>query len=334
MTDTRKFLLPAALAAAAVGLSACESVKGGAMSPKAKGFVTITSLGSHDGEMCRRDRAMVFEDPKGLRILYDPGRTVMGPKDPRLGRIDVVILSSVHGDHLGDRRGARVNQGTCARPTLRVRTAKFSNTVEVAVGTNAKLIAGGEMRTYLSNRMKKAGGNPKNMLPLRPGGKRVIKAVKIAAITTVHSNGLGAGFLEGSLKAQMGANGLTAYTGPDSGFVLTFTNGLVVYVSGDTGHTSDMETIVRRFYKAELAIVHMGDGFTMGPEEAAFAVNDLIRAKATIPVHANEVSTQGGAVRAKSKVAKFKKLAKMPVHIPLSGKAMKFDGDANCVSGC
>jgi hypothetical protein len=44
--------------------------------------VKITPLGSHDGEFCRLDRAMVFEDPDGTRALYDAGRTVAGPDVP------------------------------------------------------------------------------------------------------------------------------------------------------------------------------------------------------------------------------------------------------------
>ena len=40
--------------------------------------VKVTPLGSHDGEFCRRDRAMLFEDPDGTRIVYDVGRTVAG----------------------------------------------------------------------------------------------------------------------------------------------------------------------------------------------------------------------------------------------------------------
>src|SRR5262252_3845444 len=63
--------------------------------------VKITPLGSHDGEFCVLDRAMVFEDPDGTRILYDAGYTVRGPDDPRLGKIDGVLLSHVHSDHLG-----------------------------------------------------------------------------------------------------------------------------------------------------------------------------------------------------------------------------------------
>lgn len=51
----------------------------------AEGDVKVTPLGSHDGEFCSRDRALVFEDPNGTRILYDAGRTVAGPDDPRQG---------------------------------------------------------------------------------------------------------------------------------------------------------------------------------------------------------------------------------------------------------
>ena len=59
--------------------------------------VRITPLGSHDGEFCRSDRAFLLEDPNGTTLLFDVGRTVAGPEDPRLGKVDVVLLSSVHG---------------------------------------------------------------------------------------------------------------------------------------------------------------------------------------------------------------------------------------------
>ena len=38
--------------------------------------VKVTPLGGQDGELCPQDRALIFEDPNGTRILYDPGRTV------------------------------------------------------------------------------------------------------------------------------------------------------------------------------------------------------------------------------------------------------------------
>ena len=37
--------------------------------------VKVTPLGSVDGKFCRLDRALIFEDPDGMRILYDAGRT-------------------------------------------------------------------------------------------------------------------------------------------------------------------------------------------------------------------------------------------------------------------
>ena len=78
--------------------------------------VKVTPLGSHDGEFCGRDRALIFEDPDGTRLLYDAGRTVAGTKDPRLGKIDIILVSHMHGDHVGNQHIETTNQGTCATP--------------------------------------------------------------------------------------------------------------------------------------------------------------------------------------------------------------------------
>jgi len=65
--------------------------------------VKVTPLGSHEGEFCKLDRAMLFEDPDGTRILYDAGRTVAVSDVPRLGKIDALLVSHMHDDHDGDR---------------------------------------------------------------------------------------------------------------------------------------------------------------------------------------------------------------------------------------
>ena len=301
----------------------------------AQNIVKVTPLGTHDGELCRMDRAFLFEDPNGTTLLFDVGATVLGPSDPRLGKVDVVLLSSVHPDHLGSRIPPALNAGTCARPDTSVKTTPNSNTANIAAAKKSKVVVGGEMHRFLMKKVVAAGGSRKQVQILRFGAKRIIGGVKIAIISTFHSNGVSPAFLNKTMADALKPDGLPAYVGPDNGYILTFTNGLVVYLSADTGHTSDMETIVRRYYKANLAIINIGDRFTMGPEEAAWAINELIKPKAAIPTHVQEAATKGGKVKPKSKTAKFMKLVKdIPVHIPFSGKTMEFDGNAKCAAGC
>src|SRR5215470_5556455 len=69
--------------------------------------VKITPIGQRTGEFCAQDRAILFEDPTGVRLLYDPGNTVAGGTDPRLGEVHVILISHAHSDHLGT---AKLNQ--------------------------------------------------------------------------------------------------------------------------------------------------------------------------------------------------------------------------------
>jgi len=128
---------------------------------------------------------------------------------------------------------------------------------------------------------------------------------------------------------------LTAYAGPDNGYILNFSNGLVVYLSGDSGIFADQDVTVRRFYDAELAIINAGGIYTSGPKEAAYSINELIRPNAVIPHHMNEAATENGKVKQESKTALFRSLIKdIPVHLPLSGRTMEFNGDGQCLKGC
>ena len=127
---------------------------------------------------------------------------------------------------------------------------------------------------------------------------------------------------------------MAAYAGPPTGYVLTFSNGLVVYLSGDTGVTAEQKIVVGDQYKAKLVVMNIGDTYTTGPTEAAYVINDLIRPTSVIASHANEVGTEGGKVIAGTKTETFIKATNVPVYLPLSGRTMMFDGAGKCTSGC
>jgi L-ascorbate metabolism protein UlaG (beta-lactamase superfamily) len=296
--------------------------------------VKVTPLGSHDGEFCLFDRAMIFEDPDGTRILYDAGRTVAGADDPRLGDIDAVLVSHVHGDHLGDRRIPSVNAAECGKPDVSVGTTPNSNSVDIVIAKNAKLIMGSEMPGFFSNKVKSLGGDPDSVQLVRFGASRKVGGVSVTTVPAVHSNGLGGAFIEGELGEHLSAAGLTAYVGPPTGYVLTFSNGLVAYLSGDTGVTAEQDTVVRKQYGAKLVVMNIGDTFTTGPTEAAFVINELIKPGSVIPSHANEPATSNGEVIAGTKTEAFLKAVNVPAHLPLSGRTMEFGADGLCAAGC
>jgi L-ascorbate metabolism protein UlaG (beta-lactamase superfamily) len=296
--------------------------------------VKVTPLGSHDGEFCSRDRALVFEDPNGTRILYDAGRTVAGPDDPRLGDIDVILVSHMHGDHVGDRRITETNAGTCASPETPESTLPQSNTIDIALKKKATILTGSEMPAFFAAKLKTGGGDPAKSGLVRFGADKTLGGVSFTTVPAVHSNGVSPSFLTGPLADYLAAAGVGASVGPPTGYVVTFSNGLVAYLSGDTGITAEQKVVVGDHYGAKLVVMNIGDTFTTGPSQAAYVVNDLVRPASVIASHANEAATENGKVKAGTRTAEFIAHANMAVHVPLSGQTMAFGGNGKCVAGC
>lgn len=296
--------------------------------------VKVTPLGGITGEFCRLDRAMIFEDPDGTRVLYDPGMTVAGPDDPRLGKVDAILVSHMHFDHVGGRHNTAPDAGTCAKPDLAVSAVPNTNAVNIAVAKKSKIVTGSEMPPFFAAKLKALGGDPKDSILARFGATKSVGGVKISTVPALHSNGLSPALIGGTIGDAMKAAGFSGYVGQATGYILIFSNGLVAYLSGDTGMTAEQEKVVRDYYGAKLAVINIGDTFTTGPKEAAYVVNELVKPASVIASHANEEATKDGKVIAGTRTDIFRKAAKMPVHIPLSGRTMEFDGDGNCAAGC
>jgi hypothetical protein len=332
------------------------------------GNVKITPLGSHLGEFCRNDRALLFEDPTGVRILWDPGKTV-DETDARLGTIHLIVLSSVHGDHIGDSKPNPSSPGTCAAPGI-ISAAPNSTAAAIAASKNAAVFAGGEMASFLSAKIANirsvatpgcsdSDSDHPMALPLtapctgtlRPGGTRAVKfvaasgtlidpqtqppptgtpLVSIATFQSFHSNGIPSSLVDSPGVAP----GTTGYGGNDGGAIFEFTNGLHVYCTGDTGLTGDMRTIVKGYYDINLVVANIGDLFSMGPREGAYAINTLLTPTTVIPEHINEAATSGGNP-AGPRLTLFMQLVnslRTKVVIPTSGVTREFDGQGHCVN--
>ena len=317
--------------------------------------VKITPVGSHPGELCANDRAIIFEDPTGVRFLYDPAHNVTSGDDPRLGTIHMVLLSHLHGDHVGDLKLKAPGAGTCAN-SERV-PAPNSTTAEVAAAKNAALVMTRAMSGFVGNKVQGIrGGKPIEFCPQAAGvttvpvatvcssqvdlgGIFVAKAadaaqgVEITIVYASHVNNAPPALLSEAQRALLKADGAILEYGPATGFIVKFTNGLIAYLSGDTGIHSEMKTVVNEFHKANLAVLNLGVNpgiFVSG----AHAINELIRPASVIITHPNEPVTEGGKLRPISRTAALIKQLKPPSHLALSGRTMEFDGKGKCVAGC
>lgn len=77
--------------------------------------------------------------------------------------------------------------------------------------------------------------------------------------------------------------GQTIYGGEPCGYVVQFENGLRLYHAGDTNVFGDMK-LIAELYKPDVALLPIGDLFTMGPREAARAIK-FLGVKRVVPMH-------------------------------------------------
>jgi L-ascorbate metabolism protein UlaG (beta-lactamase superfamily) len=334
--------------------------------------VRITPIGQRTGEFCAQDRALLFEDPTGIRILYDPGITVAGGYDHRLGAVHAILVSHNHYDHIGYRKLTQNPddpQSSCSDASSDGHSVQTSNTntAEIAAVKNSLVLVGSSMEVFLGQKMQNIlgvspGGCPNSgvgrfgdnefVVPLSSpatcglqfGGLSILTrvagtpGVRINPVAAQHSDSLYNPLLllpADRFGKVLDDNGLQGYDGLAMGFVLTFTNGLRVYLTGDTGPTSDMAFVVRGIYHPNLTVANMDSLNNMGPVEAAYAMKELVHTAAVIPSHTEQTVTANGKLLPDTRTAEFiSLLGDIPAYLPLSGRTMEFDGDAECVAGC
>lgn len=315
--------------------------------------VAITPIGSHPGELCANDRATVFEDPTGVRILYDPAHNLTAGNDSRLGDIHVVLLSHMHGDHLGDRRLSTIGAGSCANSD-RV-PVPDSMTSEAILAKNAVLVTTRAMAGFVANEIESMRGRPLDVcaqpvtatVPVDEacrssmdiGGIFVATAadatqgVKITIVYASHVNNAPPSLLSEEHREMLAADGAVLEYGPPTGYVVKFTNGLTAYLSGDTGIHSEMKTVVNEYHHANLAMLNLGNNpgiYVSG----AHVINELLQPASVIITHANEPATEDGMLRSGSRTAALIEQVEVPTHLAISGRTMEFNGQGICVAGC
>ncbi len=310
--------------------------------------VKITPIGSHPGELCANDRAIIFEDPTGVRFLYDSAPTVTGGNDPRLGTIHLVLLTHMHGDHVGDLKLKAPGEGTCAN-SARV-PAPNSTTAEVVAAKNA--VAG-----FVHNKVDTIHGSGSKPMDfcltlavnvpvpaacssrIDMGGVFSAQAegakqgVEFTIVYSAHDNAVSPALLTKAQQDLLKADGAQLQYGPPVGFVVKFTNGLVVYLSSDTAVFGDMKTVISDFHKASLAVINLGPNPGLF-QSGAYAINDLLKPASVIFTHVNEAATEGGKLRANTQTAALMKQVKAPAYLAISERTMEFNGKGKCVSGC
>lgn len=140
----------------------------------------------------------------------------------------------------------------------------LGDTVDIAKRTGATVIANWELAHYVKSM------GVENIVPMNLGGRFQAAFGTVKLTPAVHSSSV------------TGPDGRSLFLGNPGGFLL-HVDDKVIYNVGDSALTYDFKLIGER-HRVDLAIVPIGDFFTMGIEDALTAV-DFIQPKQVVPVH-------------------------------------------------
>ncbi|TMG22621.1 MAG: metal-dependent hydrolase [Chloroflexi bacterium] len=186
--------------------------------------------------------------PGGKTLLLDPW--FGNPRSPKtadsVDRCDVLLVSHGHFDHMG--QGDAVGIGSRLQPAW-----PCMHELSLWLGRNL-------------------GGGREGVIGMNAGGTVETNGIKVTMTPAIHSAG-----------DWNGDGATTLYLGDPIGFVVELENGFRFYFAGDTTVFGDMR-LIGELYRPDLALLPIGGHYTMGPREAALAV-EMLGAKNVLPIH-------------------------------------------------
>ena len=140
----------------------------------------------------------------------------------------------------------------------------IGDAVEIAKKHNPKVVGIPELCGWLEKK------GVKQTASMNKGGTQTVDDIKVTMVHADHSCGIKDG-------------DELVYGGEACGYIVEFANGVKIYHAGDTNVFGDMQ-IIRELYAPGIAMIPIGDHYTMGPREAAYACN-LLKPRMVIPMH-------------------------------------------------
>ncbi|WP_271397929.1 metal-dependent hydrolase [Salinicoccus roseus] len=172
------------------------------------------------------------------------------------------------------------------------------DTVEIAKNNDATVVAPVELAGYLE-------GQGLETIGMNIGGRKSFEFGSIKFVHAFHSSS----FTDDDGKVH--------YTGMPTGIIIE-AGEKKIYHAGDTGIFGDMKLISDLNGPFDVAFVPIGDHFTMGIEDAAYATDELIRPKVAVPVHYDTFPP------IKQDAEAFKNSAKTEVQVLKPGETVDF----------
>jgi L-ascorbate metabolism protein UlaG (beta-lactamase superfamily) len=222
--------------------------------------------------------ATLITTNEGKKILIDPfiynnPKTPKKYKDDKFYKdIDLILITHGHGDHVG------------------------SLTKIIELSPKSKISMNADLAKVMMN--KKQFTNDR-YIPLNKSGKinPFDDKTEINMVKAEHSS-------------AVEINGEVHYGGEPVGYVIKFSNGESFYHAGDTGVFGDMK-MIGEYYKINTAFIPIGGSYTMGPKEAAYAIDTLLKPKIVVPIHYGTFPALKGTPEEFKKHLKTKKLLKV-----------------------